>query len=76
MNYVYYVKVWFGFCGNIKTCELFTLANNYAEVGAQMEESFKEDLLSYQAYGFDADLVYVEDIPDFLAEARETFKEG
>ena len=75
MNWVFYVKVWYLSIGDkIETDELFTIANNYAEVAEQMENYFKEDLVSFQAYGLDGAFVFVDDIADYLDEARRTFK--
>lgn len=74
MNYVFYVKVhYYGVENELKSTELFTIANNYAEAAAQIENSYSDCLISFSLYCFDSDMVYVDDIADYLKEAHEVF---
>ena len=77
MNYVFYAKVWYlGLDNEVISDELFTIANNYAEAAAQIENSFGTDLISFNLISFDSNMVYVEDIEDYLKEARDIFHKG
>lgn len=74
MNYVFYAKVhYYGIENELRSTELFTIANNYAEAAAQIENSFSNELISFSLYCFDSNMVYVDDIADYLKEARGVF---
>lgn len=74
MNYVFYAKVYyFGLENETRSTELFLIANNYAEAAAQIENSFSNELVCVNLYCFDSDMVYVDDIADYLKEARGVF---
>lgn len=77
MNYVFYAKVWsLDLDNEITSDELFTIANNYAEAAAQIENSYSNCLISFNLYCFDSSVIYVDDIEDYLKEARNTFGKG
>ena len=77
MNYVFYAKVYYyGFENEALSTELFTIANSYAEAAAQIENSFSNQLVSFNLFCFDADMIYVDDIKDYLKEAHEVFNGG
>lgn len=77
MNYVFYAKVWYpGLNNEVTSTELFTIANNYAEAAAQIENSYSDCLVSFSLYCFDSNMVYVDDIEDYLKEARNIFGKG
>ena len=74
MNYVFYAKVhYYGIENELRSTELFLIANNYAEAAAQIENSYSDCLVSFSLYCFDSDMVYVDDIADYLKEARGVF---
>ena len=77
MKYVFYAKVWYHGLDNEEVpTELFTIANNYAEAAAQIEDSYSNCLVGFNLYCFDSDVIYVDDIEDYLKEARNTFGKG
>lgn len=74
MNYVFYAKIhYYGIENELRSTELFTIANNYAEAAAQIENSYSDCLVSFSLYCFNSDMVYVDDIADYLKEARGVF---
>lgn len=74
MNWVHYVKVHYLDLDNkIVATEFFTIANNYAEATARIEEEYGDTLIAYSIYALDASVLYVEDIDDYLKEARGIF---
>jgi hypothetical protein len=72
MNYVFYAKVK-GCCGGDNyTDEIFTVANNFTEAANQIEDRYGTELLGFSLYCFDSDVIHVQDIEEYLKEARET----
>lgn len=74
MNWAYYVKVYYRnpMTDKIMTTELFTIANSYAEVAEQIENKYNT-LVGFSAHELDATALYIEDIDDYLEEARGVF---
>ena len=79
MEYPFYVKVFWDDTNadKIVNTELFTRANNFTEVAEQIENSFKEKLIGFNVCTVDsfANFIYVEDLEDYLKDARGLFKE-
>lgn len=76
MNYVFYAKIhYYGIENEPKSTELFTIANNYAEAATQIENSYSDCLMSFSLYCFDNNMLYVDEIADYLKEARGVFNE-
>ena len=77
MKYVFYARVWsLDLDNEVTSDELFTIANNYAEAAAQIEDSYSNCLISFNLYCFDSSAIYVDDIEDYLKEARNIFEKG
>ena len=73
MKCVYYAKVWFFIEDKTNVTELFLTADSYTAAVQQIEESFKNDLCAFQLYCIDSDYVYLDDLDDWLDEARGIF---
>ena len=73
---VYYVKAWFyDLDDKVQTEEAFLIANNYCNVADKIEKTYGNCLIGYRAFAFDANMLYVADIEEYLKEARGIFRE-
>ena len=73
---VYYVKAWFyDLDDKVQTEEAFLIANNYCNVADKIEKTYGNCLIGYRAFAFDANMLYVADIEEYLKEARGIFSE-
>jgi len=71
MSYVFYAKV--------KGChsdgenyfdELLTIADSYTAAARDIENRFNTDLLGFSLYCFDSDVIHIQDINEYVKEAR------
>lgn len=77
MENVYYVKAWYyDLDDKLQTEEAFLIANNYCNVADKIEKTYGNCLVGYRAFAFDANMIYVADIEEYLNEARGIFNEG
>lgn len=76
MENVYYVKTWYyDLDDKLQTEEAFLIANNYCNVADKIEKTYGNCLVGYRAFAFDANMLYVADIEEYLKEARGIFNE-
>ena len=76
MENVYYVKAWYyDINDKLQAEEAFLIANNYCNVADKIEKTYGNCLVGYRAFAFDANMLYVADIEEYLKEARGIFSE-
>ena len=63
------------FSSTAQTEEAFLIANNYCNVADKIEKTYGNCLVGYRAFAFDANMIYVADIEEYLKEARGIFNE-
>lgn len=72
MSYVFYAKVKkYGNGGENYVDELFTIADSYTAAARDIENRFNTDLLGLSLYCFDSDVIHIQDINEYIKEARE-----
>lgn len=70
MTNAYFVRAYYYALGETQIDEFFTVAADYKEVTAQVENAYKPNLLAISCFTLDSDFIYLDLAADFLEKYK------